>query len=175
MRPQIGDVRYPSPISRVDGELLIQCVVHDDRRFSAIDAGPLLVAELRNQPLQKAFGCFGTPPCLDEDIKRISVRIRRPSEPEFPTVYRNENFVQMPFVGYGWPVSSNTICELAAKAVDPSSDGFPAEYHAALREQIFNICSTERKPVVDPDCIGDDLTRKTKTLQVRHFRRYLHA
>ena len=62
MRPQIGDVCYPNPIRCVDGELPIQCVVHDDRRPSTINAGLLLVADLRlnagkaGQPCNAVFG-----------------------------------------------------------------------------------------------------------------------
>ncbi len=91
-------------------------------------------AELRNQPLQKAPGCLSTPPWLDEDIKSISVRIHGPPEPVFPTVDRDDHFVQMPFVGRGWPVTPDAIREMAAKAVDPLPDRFPADRHTAFRE-----------------------------------------
>ncbi len=132
-------------------------------------------ADLRNQPLQKTLGCLGIPPWLEENIKNISVRIHRPPEPAFPTVDRDDDFVQMPFVGSPWPVSPDAICEMAAKAVNPLADSFPANCYSALSKQVFDIGGAECKATVDPDGIGDDLARKTKTLQARHFGRYLHA
>ena len=86
-------------------------------------------------------------------LPRGAVCIHRPPKPVFPTIDRNDNFVQMPFIGSLGPVSPDAIREMAAKAVDPLPDRFPTDHHTALREQIFNIGSAERKPVVDPDGI----------------------
>lgn len=112
---------------------------------------------------------------MDEDIKSISVRTHGPPEPAFPTLDRDNHFVQMPFVGHGWSVSPDAIGKMAAKAVDPLPDRFPADRHTALREKIFNISGAERKAVVEPDGIGDDLARKTQPLKARHLGRYLNA
>ncbi len=96
----------------------------------------------------------------------------RPPEPTLPAVDRDDQLVQMPFVGYPWPASPDAILEVAAHAVNPLSDGFPADRHTAFSEQIFNIGGAKRKAMISPDCIGDDLARETKTLQTRYLGRY---
>ncbi len=73
----------------------------------------------------------------------------------------------MPFVGCGWPVSPDAIREMAAKAIDPLSDRFPADRHTAFGEKIFTISGAQRKAMVDPDGVGNDLLRKTKALHAR--------
>jgi hypothetical protein len=64
---------------------------------------------------------------------------------------------------------------MATKAIDPLPDRLAADRHAAFREKIFNISGAERKTMVRPNGVGDDLSRKTKTLQARHLGRHLHA
>lgn len=49
-RLDIGDVGDPGRIRCRDIELAIQGVVHQDRRFAAIDTGTALVANLRSNP-----------------------------------------------------------------------------------------------------------------------------
>jgi hypothetical protein len=58
---------------------------------------------------------------LYEGIKNIFVRIHCPPEPAFPTVDWYDHFVQMPFVGRGWPVSPDAMREMAG----PISGLFP--------------------------------------------------
>ncbi len=64
---------------------------------------------------------------------------------------------------------------MATKAIDPLPDRLPADRHAAFREKIFNISGAERKAMIDPDGICDDLARKTKPLKARQLGRYLYA
>jgi len=64
---------------------------------------------------------------------------------------------------------------MRAKAIDPEADGFAADDDAPLRQKILDLCNAERKAMIGPNSLGDDLTGKTEALQARHCRRNLHA
>ncbi|MNE68314.1 hypothetical protein D3C80_1639680 [compost metagenome] len=71
----------------------------------------------------------------------------------------------MPFVVWLGSVPTNAASKMAAKAIDPEANRFPADDHPALGEQILHVGRAQGKAVVGPDRIGDDLTRKAKPLQ----------
>lgn len=73
------------------------------------------------------------------------------------------------------PVALDTISEMAAKPVYPVPDGFPADHHAAFSQQILDIRRAERKTMIRPDCIGDDLARETVAFQALHRGWYIHT
>lgn len=54
---------------------------------------------------------------------------------------------------------------MTAKAIDPKTNGFPADNYATLGKKVFHIRCAQGKPVIDPHCLGDDFTRKTKPRQ----------
>jgi hypothetical protein len=58
--------------------------------------------------------------------------------------------------------------KMCATSVDPKADRIAADDDTALRQMIFNIRRAERKAVVGPNSIGDDLARIAKTLQAPH-------
>jgi len=51
---------------------------------------------------------------------------------------------------------------MRTKPVDPKANGFAADDDAALRKQVLDIRGAERKAMVGPVRMGDDLARKTK-------------
>ena len=132
-------------------------------------------AETGNQPCQTAPCGPGIPLWLYEDVKHIPVRVDRPPEPVFPAAYRDGHFIEMPFVDRTGPASPDAIGKMVAKAFRLLQDCFPTDQHATFGEEILDIRSAEFKAMVDPDSIGDDLARETKTLQARHLGRHLHA
>lgn len=145
-------------------DVAVQLVCNDD---------PLL-AELRNQPCHEALGSFGIPTGLHENIKRVALGIDRPPEPVLHPVDRDHNLVQMPFAIWAGTVPTDTGGKMRAKPIDPETDGFTAHDDTSFGEQILDIRCAQRKPMVCPDSVGDNLAWKTKALQVRHGRRYFH-
>ena len=65
----------------------------------------------------------------------------------------------MPFADRTGPVAPYAIGEVAAKAVDPLTNGFAADDHTALGQKFFDIGRAEDEPMIDPDRICDDLAR----------------
>lgn len=63
---------------------------------------------------------------------------------------------------------------MPTKPVHPFANSFPADDLASLGEQILYIRRAQREPMVGPDGVGHDLTRKTKALQARHLSWDLH-
>jgi len=74
----------------------------------------------------------------------------------------------VPFVDRTRFVAPDAIGEVAAKAVHPFPDRFPADHHTPIGKKIFDICRAEREAMVDPYGICDDFTRKTVAFQARH-------
>lgn len=146
-------------------DIATQFVCHDD---------PWL-AELRDQPCYETLGSFGIPARLHKNIKRVTVGIDSPPEPVLYPVDRDHNFVQMPFVIWAGTVPTDASGKVSPKAVDPEADRLAAHDHASLSKQILDIRSAQRKPMVRPNRVGDDLTRMTIALQARHRCWYSHA
>lgn len=88
-------------------------------------------------------------------------------EPKLLAAYRHDDRIQMPLVMRPWAVLSKAIGTMAAKAIDPKADCFPACNHTAIGKQIFHIGCAQRKPVIGSYCISNNFTRKLKTLQPR--------
>ncbi len=64
-----------------------------------------------------------------------------------------------------WPVAADATRKVRTKPLDPKPDSFPADKHARLCEQVFNIRCAHRKLMVRSHRIGDNFARKTKPLQ----------
>lgn len=129
---------------------------HDPRRAKPVD-----------QPLQEPAGGLCITLLLHENVEHIPIRVDCPPKPELHAIDRNNDFIQVPFVTGARPVALDAIGEMAAKPVHPVPDGFPADHHAAFGQQILDICRAQRKPMVRPDGIGDDLAGKRKPFRRR--------
>ena len=89
----------------------------------------------------------------------ITFRINYSPEPERSPGNRNGDLIHIQLIIRSWPVFANTMSKMAAKAIDPGADSFPADDHGMLSQQILHIGRTEHKPVIGPYCIRDNLTR----------------
>ncbi len=107
-------------VDRVD--IASQLIRNDDPRG----------AEPVNQAPQKPFGCLGVPVLLHENVEYVAVRIDSPPEPVFHTIYRDNDFVQVPLVGGGGSVALDAIGEMSTKSVHPFPNCFPADDHTAF-------------------------------------------
>lgn len=62
-----------------------------------------------------------------------------------------------------------SVLSLQATSIDgteldaPQSDRLPSDDNAPFSEQIFDIAMAEVEPVVQPDCVGDDIGRESVT------------
>jgi hypothetical protein len=132
------------------------------------------LAELSNQPCQKALGGFGIAACLNQNVERVTVGVDGAPEPLLFTVDWNDNLIEVPFVSCSGAIPLDAIGKVATETVHPQPNSLSADNHAAFSQQIFNISITQGEAVIRPHGIGDDLTRETKTFQARHIRRNVH-
>lgn len=96
-------------------------------------------------------------------------------KPAFPTVARDDHFIQMRFVSRTWPVLHDAIDKMVVQAVYPLPNGCTADHNIAFSEKIFVIGGAEGKAMVDSDGLGNDLPWETQARQMRHFGRYFPA
>ncbi|SHL94323.1 hypothetical protein SAMN05444398_107180 [Roseovarius pacificus] len=116
-------------------DIASQLVRHDDTRF----------AKAGYQPSEETLCCLGVSPWLHWDVQNVAVRIHCSPKPYLHTVDREDNFVQVPFIGSGGTVALDAIGEMPAKPVYPFAHGFPADRNDALGQQILDIRRAEAK------------------------------
>ena len=146
-------------------EITAQLVRDDDTGFT----------EPVDQPCQKTSCSLGVVLWLNENVKDVAVRVDRPPEPVFSAVDWDDDLIQVPFVACGRSVAPDAIGKVAAKAVHPFSDRFPADHHTPIGEKFLDIRRAEREAMVDPDDIRNDFTRETVAFQARHGGWYIHT
>jgi hypothetical protein len=120
---------------------------------------------LLDQPGEKALGSLGVTASLNQNVENIAFCVNCPPEPEFLSADRDGYLIDVPLVVWLWSVPANAVGKMTAKAIDPKTNGFPADNYATLAKKVFHIRCAESKPVIHPHCVGDNLTRKTKPLQ----------
>ena len=122
-------------------------------------------AKARDQPDQKAPCRLGVSAWLNKDVQHVAIGINRTPEPVLFSVDRNHGLIKVPFVVRPWPVAPNAGGKMHAKTIDPEPDRFAADQDTARGQNILDIRRAQGKPVVQPDRVGDDLTRMAKALQ----------
>jgi len=99
-------------------------------------------------------------PCLHQDVDHVAILIHRPPKVVSLAPDRDEDFVQMP------GVAQTTLSSLQLRGVSwtelltPQADGFVGDGDSSFGQEILNISETQSKPVVQPDCMTDDLRRE---------------
>ena len=136
-----------------------QFVRHNDTRF----------AKAGDQPSKETLGSFGVSTRLHKDIQHVPVRIHCAPQPLLCAVDRNNDFVQMPFVGSSGTVTLDAIGKMLTKPVHPFAHGFPTDSYTAFSKQVLDIRRAERKAMIGPYSIGNDFTGETKALQARYI------
>jgi len=74
----------------------------------------------------------------------------------------------MPCVNRSRSVPFDTIGEVAAKAVHPFPDRFPADHDTPIGEKVFDVRRTEREAMEELDGICDDFSREAVAFQAGH-------
>ena len=129
----------------------------------------------RYKSFEKALCLFCIPARLHKNIKNVSTRVNRAPQPVLLATDRDHDFVHVPLVVRSWSIPPDAVCKMAIKTINPKPGCFPAYNHATLGEKIFDICRTQREPMISPDRVGDDFTRVAAALQARHRRWYFHV
>lgn len=121
-------------------------------------------AEPTNQSPREPLRCSRIPLLLHQDIKHLIVCIHGPPEPEFYTVVRHDDGVEVPLVPGSRPVSLDGGGNMEPEAIDPSPDGFSPDGHTALGKQAFYIAGAEGEPLIRPDRVGNNFTAGNQSL-----------
>lgn len=132
------------------------------------------LAVLRDQSAKETFGRFAIPAGLNQDIEHVSIAVNCPPKPEFHSAIDDHDFIQMPFCIGFWSVPVDAAREVPARSVHPFADWFPADTDTPLRQEVFNICRTQRKPMIRPNGVGNDRSRKTEALEARQIEMLKH-
>src|SRR3546814_763316 len=92
------------------------------------DAG---LAELPDEPGEEAFGGFCITARLNQYVENVAVRIDCSPEPEFLSTDGDDDFIHVPLVFRPWPLFANATGKMAAEAINPKSNRFPADNWSA--------------------------------------------
>jgi hypothetical protein len=86
----------------------------------------------------------------------------------------DHGFVHVPLAVWPWTILPDAICKMSTKAIAPQPNFFWADDHASRSQQILNVSGAQRKAMVGPNRVSNDLTRKAKAFQARHNRWHVH-
>ena len=88
---------------------------------------------------------------------------------------RDYDVVHVPPFVRSRSVRPDAIYKMAIKTIKPKPDCVLAYNHATLGEKIFDICRTQREPMISPDRVGDDFTRVAAALQAERRSWYFYV
>ena len=123
-------------------------------------------AKLGNQSFEKPLCSVGIPTCLHKNIQNVAICVDRAPQPMFLATNCDHYFVHVPLDVWSRAISTDAICEMLAKPIDPKPDCFAADNHAPLRQQVLNISRAQSKAMVSPNRVSNDLTRIAEALYV---------
>ena len=127
------------------------------------DEAPGLVLQTLQQVLEEALGGFRIAPFLNQDIQYNTILINSAPEIVLHALDPNEHLVQVPFISWPWPASTQAIGESRAEFLAPASHGFVGDDDAALGQDQLHIAQAETEHVVQPDSVADDRGREPMT------------
>lgn len=79
------------------------------------------------------------PATLDRDLQHVAVRIGRPLKPVLLASDWDHDLVEVPFVGRGRAVATDTRGDLRSEPLAPNTDAFVEDDHTSLGQQIHDI------------------------------------
>ena len=132
-------------------------------QFISNDNSRLTIAG--EQALEKAHRCLCVTSLLHQNIKCVAVSINSTPQPKSFTTDLDNHLIKRPLVCRTGAVTLNAGSEKTAKTSDPIANRFTTDDHTTLRQQVFNVCTTERKTMISPNSVSDDVTGKTKPLR----------
>lgn len=125
--------------------------------------GTLILEQLAHQ----SQGRLLVSPALQEGIEDVAIGIDGAPEPIFLTLDGDHHFIKLPLIGKVAPrAPAELVGEFEAELRSPFRDGLERDLDAALGKKILDITKAERKPEIEPDRMGDDLSRETVAFEV---------
>ena len=101
---------------------------------------------------------------LHQNIKDLTVRIDGAPEVILLAFDSDYNFVKMPFVSRLGATATNLIGVGLSKLFAPFADRFVGDLDAPIEHRFLDVSIAQRKGVVEPDTVTDDLDRKSVVL-----------
>jgi len=100
----------------------------------------------------------------------VTIGIDSPPEPVFLSPDGNHRLIKIPFVGEltAGPLTKLTG-EFEIELRRPFRHSLEQNLNAALGKQVFNVAKAERKPIIKPHRMGNDLSRKTMAFKVNRM------
>lgn len=111
---------------------------------------------------------------LDEDIEDVTVRITCPPQVVRVPVDFQKNVVHEPLVSWAGTATPKLIGIGLPEPQTSWSYRFIRYHHATLSKQLLNGAVAQRKPVIQPDRVPDDLDREPEAF-IGWNRRGIHA
>ena len=87
----------------------------------------------------------------------------------------NDDFIKMPLIRNIGSITLDAIGKVASEPVHPKPDGFAADNHVTFGKQILHISRAEGKPIIRPNGVTNDLSRKAVAFQARRVGWDFHA
>src|ERR1700722_20079437 len=87
------------------------------------------------QPSKEAFGGFGIPPGLNEDVEHDALLIHGVPEIVLRALNPDEDLVEVPLIPRSWPTAAQAFGKGLAKFLAPAPDGLKGDNDATLGQQ----------------------------------------
>ena len=110
---------------------------------------------------QKPLGRSAISSALNQGVDDEAVLIDSSPKPVFLTIDRDDYLVQIPLIAQLRRASADTISEFSSKLLGPAPHGFMADDNATCRQKVFHHSQTQRKSIIQPHRVGDDLGEET--------------
>lgn len=118
------------------------------------------------QPHQHALGSFGIAAVLDDLVEHMAILVNGAPQPVFPACDGDDDLVEMPDIVSAGFLAAQTVSVVRPELDAPSPDGLIRNHDPALQQHFLDQTQAQGEPVVEPDCMGDDLWRETMALVV---------
>src|SRR5271166_5869542 len=123
------------------------------------DNNPRHIPQALEQLAEKSLGCFGVSPRLDQDVEHVAVLVDRAPQVMRDAVDLDENLIEVPFIAGARSAPTQLVGVVRPELGTPGSDRLVGEHHTAGQHQLLNVAQAQRKTVIQPHRVPDDLDR----------------
>ncbi len=103
-------------------------------------------------------------PFLDQDIQDFALVVHRPPQPHLLSADPDVHLIQMPPAGWRTPAPAQVRGNLRTELQRPAADRLIADLDAPLGQQFLDVSEAQRKAVVEPDGMANDVSGKPVAL-----------
>jgi hypothetical protein len=112
---------------------------------------------------KQAFGGASVAAALNQSVEDEAVPIDGAPKPVFLAIDGDHDLIDVPFVAELRRAPAHFVGEVPAEFLGPPPDGFVTDDHTAGGQEIFDHSQAERETEIEPNRMGDDLSRKAMT------------